>query len=258
MAIEVKVGDRHVTVAPFNGRKAIIAGGAVRSITHKAPDLQKRVAEFAREYSEQFAQRITRDMVLAIPFWQERLGHLSDGDWEQRGNVLTLPATPETRDLFFAVFPHLMDVAETDVLRLLALIVIPNSELAGAAREGSVDDALSKEADRLLDDATVGQLAELAVAAVDVVQEEFNDRSRPLMRLRELILGQPDSPPSSESRSTQQPTSDELEHEEPETSSMSETKKKRSSTASPKRTDGPRKSRSTRSPGEPSAASAAA
>lgn len=253
---EVAIGDRRVALPPFNGRKVILAARAIQQITKRVPDITSRMADFARRYSQENATVITRDMALAIPTWREPLAHVTDEQWAERGGTLTIPATPGFGEQIAAVFPDLLDAAESEVLRLLALAVIPNSDLARAAAEGDVKAALGKEADRILDEASLTQLVELADATAQMIRDELEANRGPLSRLRKLVMRDPDDAAAVEDQAVEdrpvEEASDAFRQARTEVAAATPPP---SSTSSPGPTDGPPSEPSTAPPGDSSLAS---
>lgn len=185
--MEVRVGERVVPVAPFNGRKVILAGRAVRSITEVVPNVVERVGKFSRDYAAANATVVTRDMALAIPAWRDELQHVSDVQWEAAGGELRIPSPPSFEEQLAAIFPTVFEAAEEHVLRLLALTVVANEALAQAARDGKVDELLEEEGQKLLDDGTIPQLIELAALSAETIKGELEAARDPLGKLRALV-----------------------------------------------------------------------
>lgn len=249
---EVQIGDRQVPVPPFNGRKVILAARAIQQITKRVPDITSRMAEFSRRYSQENATVITRDMALAIPTWREPLAHVTDEQWSERGGTLTIPATPGFGEQIAAIFPDLLDAAEGEVLRLLALAVIPNSDLARAAAEGDVKGALAKESDRILDEASLTQLVELADATAQMIRDELEANRDPLSRLRGLVLRdakEQDETPVEDVPVEDRPVEEASDAFRQAMMEAQDQKQQDSFTSSPEPTDGPQAEPSTAPPG---------
>lgn len=137
------------------------------------------------------------------------LAHMSDADWEASGNRLRLPKSPGQGEQIAAVFPMALDLAEEEVLRLLAVLATPNAELKRKARDGSLKDYLTERADELID-APATDLLELAVVAGEMVDEQFTTKVRSLggrlpnaLRLLGLGSGSPKTEEASKSESSE-------------------------------------------------------
>lgn len=229
MSQEVRVGDSTYRVQPFNGRKAIIAGRALARIGKKVPTLLQDDAAFQRSYREEHTLVITRAMAQAEP-WRAALAHMSDADWKALDGEIRLPQSPSDEERLFAVFPAIFEVAEQEVLQLLALLVVPNSELADAAREGDPKAKLQEYAERLLDQGDIGELAEVAAVGIEELRTVFDQRGGAVGKLRTLWARDPEAPAADSAQTT--------------TSSSSEISPS-GSTDSPPPTDGESDERST-------------
>lgn len=103
------------------------------------------------------------------------LGHMTDEDWAASGNKLRLPKSPSQEEKVAAIFPKALDLAEKQTLRLLALLVMSNSDLKKSMRSGGLDEALDEKAEELLD-AEAGVLVEIAVTAGEMVDDQFRSK----------------------------------------------------------------------------------
>lgn len=272
-AREVRVGDRTYTIEPFNGRKAILAGRMVARIAKKAPGVLERDATFQRDYAAANAVRVTRAEALGVDFWRDQLGHITEAQWDKIGGVLVIPTPPSFETRIAAGFAEVFEAAEDEVLKLLALAVVPNGDLAEAAKTGDPRDLLRDRAEQLLDAGSLGELVELAAAVGEHVRDEF--RGDGLGKLRALWAGTTDperpetktpasgksSPPQAE---TPQPAPSPPPTPPPPaptpiptpTTPPATSKEPTSSTGSPAPTDGPTNGSSTGSPGGSSVLSA--
>ncbi len=215
---QVKVGDRDLTIPPFRGMKAIRAGSILARISRKVPTILDEIAEYRRHYGEQNTLRITPAIAAARGY---------DIPAEQFGDqgFLEVPGVASTEEVIFKVFPAVFDVAEQEVVRLLALIAIPNSDLRSANEDDSIDEVLERFGRDLLYEGELHELAELVIVAYEMLGEQFAGKEERLGKLRALVTGQ----------------------------TVSETPKQTSSTASPPPTGGRAQKSSSRSRGKTSA-----
>lgn len=180
-------------------------------------------------YGEPLVRRVPRmDSNNQVVLGADPLAHMTDADWEASGNRLRLPKSPNQGEQIAAVFPMALDLAEEEVLKLLAVLATPNAELKRKSRDGSLKEYLAARADELID-APATDLLELAVVAGEMVDEQFTTKVRELggrlpNALRLLGLSKSQDKTSSETTSK---------------SESSETKPT-PSTASPSPTDGDR------------------
>lgn len=254
----VTVGDEQVRLEPFSGRKAIRVIRTIERIAKGVPEILDKLAEFTRGYEAANATELDRTtaryelgprpvqvsepilgpdekplrdadgQILVRTVAQldqdgrpvmgpDPLAHMSEQDWAASGNRLRIPRSPTMGERVAAVFPTALDLAEEQVLELLALLAMSNTDLKRKSRDGSLKDYLVERADDIIDaDAT--ELLELAVAAGEMVDEQFNNKLKALgdrvpnaARLLGLNLGSPNptrtpAPSSSESPPTK-PTS---------------------------------------------------
>jgi hypothetical protein len=172
----ISLGSRNVTVEPFTGRKALRAFKLLRGITQGAPAIMERWAEFTREYEEANTVSLSRAEAM-FEFPPGRFDHISDADWQASGNRLKVPRSPGTAEKIAAVFPEALDLAETEVLRLLALVAMPNAEVR--ENRGNIEDALDALAEEIID-APYEQLLELAVLGGEAVDEQYRRKAAAL------------------------------------------------------------------------------
>jgi hypothetical protein len=107
------------------------------------------------------------------------LGHLTEQDWQANGHMLRIPRSPSTEERVAAIFPMALELAEEQTLRLLALLSMTNEEY-DAATEGGKDAADKAMSERVkeLKKAPMFDALELAVAAGEMVEEEFIGRAK--------------------------------------------------------------------------------
>lgn len=228
---KVKIGGNERLLHEFNGRKAIRATKIVRGISSGWPEILRALARFNREYEAENVVELDRATArskfpprpVAVGEGLEvvdPLGHLTDEDWEKSGNTLKLPRSPSFNEQVAAVFPVAFDLAEEQVLQLLALCVVDADELGQAARGGgteAVEELLHEKADDLLDEAELGELIELAVTGAEMVRaqvaeklEELGDRVGNLLTLFGLGPSKREDPAAeeeTESSPTREPSS---------------------------------------------------
>jgi len=225
--IEVKIGATVHTVAPFSPRKVLTAGQMLKKVMGTVRQINAHAAEYRREYSKQNAEIITRAMS-GVPPWRGLLADMTAEDWDRVGGQIELPAQPSANEIIAEVFPLAFEHAEDEVRRLLALVIIPNDELADAAYAGDAQAALDKYGNQILDRGSIGQVIDLMDVAVRTLREEVDAKGEALGRLRALFQTpqEPEAPPVAPSK-----------------------KKRASSTPSPASTGGGTASASTRSRG---------
>ncbi len=182
MSGNVRIGDATIQVAAFSGRKAIIATKIVRRAMKQYPEILAEMAEFRRTYEAENLVELDRSQ--AVFRFGDRIKHLTDDDWARSENKLRLPQSPSTNELVAAIFPLALDAGEDEVLRLLALAVIPSGDLKRAKESGgqdAIDETLLKRGEELLDEATdAADLLELAVLTAETLRDQFTVKSNGL------------------------------------------------------------------------------
>jgi hypothetical protein len=207
----VQVGGEQIRLEAFSGRKAIRVIRTIEHITKGVPEILDRWAQFTREYeashvteldramarveyaprplmdeeplldgegraiTDQLGQALVRrtpKLIDGVPVMgPDPLGHMSEEDWQASGNRLRIPRSPSTEERVAAIFPMALTLAETEVSHLLALLSMSNADVKRAAA-GDFPEALEQRAEELMD-APAEDLMELAVAAGEMVEEQF-------------------------------------------------------------------------------------
>lgn len=82
-----------------------------------------------------------------------------------------------------SALPKLLEEARREVVRLFAILVIPNDDLRIADKEDRVEEALDNFQDVLLYEAEIDQLADLALVSQEVLTEQLTDKKERLGKL---------------------------------------------------------------------------
>ena len=210
---ELKVGDRQVSLPELNGFKAVRAARLVSEVMKCAPQVNERLSQLRAEYADVNALVVTPALAKLPRFQRTVLDE--DGterqvpiftaeDFEAAGGEIRIPQDPPLPEQIIAVFPVVWGAAEQQVVELLALLIAPNSELADADDNGTVDEYLAASARKLLHAATLDQLVELAVASIEqVVAALTKDGGNAVERALGAVTGTAPSTPSQTTSSTQ-------------------------------------------------------
>lgn len=239
---QVTLGETVYTIAPFSTRKVLIAGQMLRKVSATTSKLNRTIIEFRNDYRERNREIVTRAMA-ALPPWNTALEFMDDAAWERAGGQIELRRDPSGNEIIAEVFPIAFDLAEDEVKRLLALVIIPNQALGAAALAGDAQGVLSSQGDKILDEGTLGQMIELVDVAAAIIQEELASRAGPVGRIRALWFGREATEPEGEKM-----TESDLPADTSKTNA-------RSSIDSPAPMDGTTEPSSTGSPGAPQSAS---
>lgn len=193
---EVTIGDTIYKIPRVRGLKAALAGALIARVMREIPQLQKSVTEFRREY------RRTNTMVLTpamakLPVYAS-LG-LAPEDFTD--GVVELPEEPDQQTVLMNVFPDLWELADKEIRKFLAIIVIPNRELEEADDADQVQEVLAKWGKRLIREGDLDELLELLVVGRDVLREQMQRKSGRLGKLiaqlpfLQTLLSTPDPDP---------------------------------------------------------------
>src|SRR3954452_7711118 len=216
-AITVSVGGRNVTVGEFSGRKGARLLRLLEHVGKEFPDIQREMQRYTHEYEATHTIDIDRAlarvefppqaMMREEPVMEDGvavcddagrplirrepvtdtdgkpipgidpLGHLSEEDWKASGNKLRRPRSPSDIEVFMAIFPQVLDVAEDEDAKLLGLVAMADEEGARRGKDRSLWDEVAAQGDALLD-APIHELAELLIAAVEVVGYQLRTKVR--------------------------------------------------------------------------------
>jgi hypothetical protein len=201
---EVQVGDRTVPMPELNGFKAVRAMRLLAEISKCVPDVMATLGKLREDYATQNALIVTPALA-KLPRFQrvivdedgneQEVPLFTEADFEAAGGEIRIPQDPTTMDQIIAVFPIVFDAAQDRVVELLALIIAPNSELADADEEGTVDAYLATHGRKLLHAATFDQLVVLIGEAVNIVVDALQrDGGAALERAVGAVTGQPPAP----------------------------------------------------------------
>lgn len=212
---EVRIGQQVVKLERLSSFKVVRGSKALSRITKLVSGLDEQIQKFVSSYREANTEVITRAQLMyrqaaeeaalvnrrraeleadeqpeeEIERALERYRHelsahrleIPDEVWKSEDNKLELHRDPTPMQIGAVVLPHVIDSAEGEVLRLLALIVTPDEELRAAKRAGNLDEVLAQKADELLFDAEIEDLLELAAVATEVLSEKLRGKA---LRLR--------------------------------------------------------------------------
>jgi hypothetical protein len=204
-------GEQH-TIQRFRGLKAVLVLASVSRIMQDVPDL---IAEASKEYSAKHTISITEDMA-KLPRWEGFTSADFDIAEQKTGKrVIELPAQANGTEALLAALPKLIgSTARREVVRLFALLLIPNAKLKIADKEDRVNDALDEYEDLILFDAEIDELAELAAAAQETIKQLDTKRNGQLgellrrgLEMLGLTLPQMPSASGPETPSTEETTS---------------------------------------------------
>jgi hypothetical protein len=213
----VTVGERNITIEGFSGRKGARLVRMLDNLGKAVPEIQREAERYRREYEANNTIDIDRALARAQnppqPMTRERpviedgravcdddgrplvvveamldeqnrpimgpdpLGHISEEDWQASGHKLRTPRSPSDMEMLLNVLPRALELAETELAAVLALVAMPDAEVKQRGHDGSLKDALLEQGDALLD-APWDQLVELALAASEALQDQYRQQVR--------------------------------------------------------------------------------
>jgi hypothetical protein len=227
---KVTVQGNNYEIERFRGLKAVLAIAALTRVAREVPDV--------------LAQR--RNTVTITPALAKiREYPISEEDFERAGGGegIELPAPMSNQEQILAALPDLLQRARKPVMSLFAILIISNEKLKEADKADRVEQALDEYYDLLMYETELDELADLALGAYDVLQDQLADRGERLGKMFQS-LGQ-----IWRSRTTERSTPAERIASQVLTQRTSSAKSPPSSTDSPEPTDGVESTLSSESPG---------
>lgn len=199
----ITVNGQQVTVERFTLTKGMRVITLLQLIQRMVPDITKEIARFRREYAEDNVVELDRVqakmrygptpivndagdvektadgnvLTIASP-----IDRMSEQDWERSGQVLKLRQQPSNEELMLAMFPLVYEQAQAPVLRLLALVAMPNADVERYAATSG--DELWTQVDqfaaKVIAPAYLEEVMELAVTAAEQVEGQVMTKANEL------------------------------------------------------------------------------
>jgi hypothetical protein len=184
---KVTIGGKEYTIQRFRGLKAILVMASITRIGRDVPDI---LADAAKEYYGRNKITVTEPMS-KLERWQGFSAEDFDRAEKSTGKrEIELPAPITAREQVMTALPALLEHARTEVIRLFAILVVPNEELMIADKADNVNEVLDKYNDLFLYEAEVDELVDVALAAQETIMQ-LEDSKRE--RLGKLLRGLTDS-----------------------------------------------------------------
>lgn len=246
--IKVNIGDQTYNITRFRGMKASLAGALISRTMQEQPRLQELAANFRKDFREKNTVVITQAMSRLPRF--KVLG-FTDEDFASSGGSIEIPEEPDNQTIALNMFPHVFEVADRELRKLFALIVIPNSDLAEADDGDKVEEVLTRWGKKLMQEGDLDELLELLVISLDVLREQMLRKGGSLGKLplppawKQFLLGT--NPPGEKVETSGPGEEPQIPIEIPPSPTLNSTSD--SSIDSDTNTDGPAETSSTESPG---------
>lgn len=230
----VHINGQDITIERMTLTKAMRVITLLSLIQKRVPEINRAMGEFRRAYVNENADELTRTEaklrfgpqpvlgddgevmlrddgeVLVLP---SPIDRMTEQDWEQSGQVLKLRRQPSNTELLTAMFPLVYEHAEELVLRLLALVSMPNADVDRYVRSGEIKERMDERAQEVIAPAFLEEVMELAVTCAEQVEgqvmakaRELGDRTGKLRQLFGMGTTKPAATPTS-NESQEQPNS---------------------------------------------------
>lgn len=173
----VTVNGRDIEIQRFPLAKASRIITLLQKIQQTAPGVTAHYARFTTEYANSYPKKMTRMQAVAMFGPME---HISEDLWERDGQTFTVPGSPSPYEVFFEMAPMLYDAAEELVLRLLAVVAMPNEVFVQKVETGELWGRVDAFVDDVIRPADIGELAELVVVAAEVIDTTIIQRIQKL------------------------------------------------------------------------------
>jgi hypothetical protein len=175
----VKIGDRDVTLEEPCIAKVEEIGKRLSNVGKGAPDLQRRLAQFVRDYERDNAVQMDRHTALVRA--PKRVKHLSESDWKQMGQKVTLPVSPTGTEQLLAMAPYVFDEAREQALEVVALLMVPDEVME---RPDEIERQIEANKQVLRYKAKPSQLVRLLSECTDIVHEVMEHEKDAVGKLR--------------------------------------------------------------------------
>lgn len=181
----VHIGDKDYPIQRFRGLKAILAMAAMTRIVREVPDI---LADVTKEYTRRHVVFVTEGMA-RLPRWSGFTTEDFDTAEASTGKrEIELPAPMSPQEQLLQAMPRLLEQARKEVVRLLAILIVPNAELQEADENDRVEQVLDQHKNLLLYEAELDELADLALAAHEVLTDQLSSRKDRLGKMVESLV----------------------------------------------------------------------
>ena len=183
---QVTVGGEEYTIQRFRGLKAVLVLASITRIMQDVPDL---IAQASKDYSAKHTVTITEEMA-KLPRWEGFTAADFDIAEQKTGKrQIELPSQANGTEALLAALPKLLEsTARREIVRLFAILLIPNAKLKVADKNDNVNEALDEYEDVILFEAEIDELVELAAAAQDAVRQLDTKRGGQLGKLAQQVM----------------------------------------------------------------------
>lgn len=208
----VLIGGEERTIERLSARKSSRVLAVLRAITDKVPKIITAGTEFRLAYEREHFDEYDRvQLRMQYPakllvdgngepirepatyddgtpnpkageqVWAPSIAdQITEAEWAASGNVFRQPREASDAEVSAHLFALIIEHAEEDLYRLLALFLMSNADVAEAWKSGDWNAELDRRAEELLDNCYGDELLELAVACSERVDDQFVRKARGL------------------------------------------------------------------------------
>jgi hypothetical protein len=165
----VTINEKQYTVQRFRGLKAILVLSSITRIVRDVPDL---MAQANKTFASRHTVTITESMA-KLPRWDSfTTADFDKAEHDTGRREIELPDQATSADAILTALPMLLEsTARREVVRLFALMLIPNVELKIADQNDNINGALDSYSDVILFDADIDELMDVAIAAQESIKQ---------------------------------------------------------------------------------------
>jgi hypothetical protein len=184
---KVTIAGEEYPIQRFRGLKAILVIAALTRIARDIPDI---IADVTKDYYKRNTTIVTEAMS-KLPRW-EGFSKEDFDDAEKRTGLrqVELPTPISEREQTLAALPQLLEgTGRREVIRLFAILVVPNAELAAADKADRVNETLDKYSDLFLYEAELEELIDVVIASQHVISQLEDTKRERLGEMMASLLG---------------------------------------------------------------------
>lgn len=181
-APSVKIGDTEYKLRPFKAFKAMVAGDLISNVGDEIRQVLGEVKVYEREYGKENVVRFTKAQTDLRGWVFSDDAFVTNAGEEP---YIDLPGVPTDQEKWMFVFPRAFKLAKDEVAKLLALVVVPDQELAAAEGAGDIDTPLANLGRKIIHEAEIGEMIELISATIEHVQAQLTQHGVAVGKIRE-------------------------------------------------------------------------
>jgi hypothetical protein len=177
----IKLGGKEIVLERAKGYKALYIAEMLSDISTQVTEIIGEVQKKTEDYERDNKVTITRQMAQARG-WDDIVEKM------ERENAVSIEVSepPSAEQQVMFGFPLAFKLVQDEVLKLLALIAMPNDELKKLRRSNALEEHLLSAGDDMMADAEIGEIITLVAAAAELVQEQLDEQAEKLGKLQDL------------------------------------------------------------------------